>query len=167
MLNTNQYVENNNTHTFPTIEKEMKELKNNTPVVIIETPFGNVKYQESWNLNKGSLLQLLACYYQRVSDQKAEIGNTWQEHVYPLRDSGFKMYTDLIADPAFENDVITITLCGFENINFGLNVFVVPHGVKHNLRYNNANIRDILLHLVQRCRYITSCNIPTRYANDA
>ena len=174
MSNTNQYVENNNTRTVPTIETEMKEFKNNTPVVILETPFGNVKYQESWNLNKGSLLQLLACYYQRVSDQKAEIGNTWQERVYPkldtlfktLRDSGFKMYNDLVANPTFEKDVITITLCGYENINFGLNVFVVPHGVKPNLRYNNANIRDILLHLVQRCRYITSCNLPTRYAND-
>lgn len=122
-------------------------------------------------LSYGSLMQLVQFYSYRLSEQKSVEGNKWQEYVYPniasIFDDLHKMLCEIVADLNNEDDinmdVVKINIYGYDG---KLPKKVNVQYVDEKKRYSNADVSEVLRHIVQRVDYIINAEVPKRYLND-
>ena len=140
--------------------------------VLLHSDFGDYHYREDNKLIFGSFMQLLLCYYHRVSTQSPESGNKWQEYAYPKMKNLFgdfvndvtKHLNEFLSSGTYDRDVVVNCFCGYENMKLPIPVRAI--NTDERLMYKNANVGDIFMHLTQRLSYLSHCDVPKRYSED-
>lgn len=134
----------------------------------INTVYGPLKYRPEFKLTHASFMQLLYCYNYRLSLQKPDENNKWQQYAYPKITEMFQNLVNnaetainaLLENPEYDKNIVTINFCGY---NFKLPLIVYTQGVHHKATYGTVNVRPFLKTLEQRLGYLATMQVPNRY----